>query len=84
MVKEKPWCNTLLEQARHLELDKVIVLTRVPEFFQKLGFEFTSKEKLPEKVMKDCDICPKKDACDEVAMEYLVNVNSGINVRLVG
>jgi argininosuccinate lyase/amino-acid N-acetyltransferase len=80
----KAMVQYLLEQARRLELDKVIVLTRVPKFFHKLGFEPTNKDKLPEKVMKDCDICPKKHACDEVAMEYLVNVNSDINVRLVG
>lgn len=62
----------LLELARHIELKRVIVLTRVPEFFEKLGFANTEMQSLPEKVIKDCDICPKKHACDEVAMEYIV------------
>jgi argininosuccinate lyase / amino-acid N-acetyltransferase len=64
----------LLEQARHIELKRVIVLTRVPDFFAKLGFIRTAMASLPEKVMKDCDICPKKHACDEVAMEYVVRI----------
>ncbi|WP_088331345.1 argininosuccinate lyase [Lacimicrobium sp. SS2-24] len=64
----------LLEQARHIELKRVIVLTRVPDFFAKLGFIRTAMASLPEKVMKDCEICPKQHACDEVAMEYVVKI----------
>jgi N-acetylglutamate synthase (EC 2.3.1.1)/argininosuccinate lyase (EC 4.3.2.1) len=29
-----------------------------------------SKSQLPEKVMKDCEICPRFHACDEVALTY--------------
>ncbi len=81
----KAMIQYLLEEARHLELKKIIVLTRVPLFFAKLGFVETEKDKLPEKVMKDCDICPKKHACDEIAMEYDVNIDPSnlIDVRLV-
>lgn len=60
----------LLWKARELGISRTIVLTRVPEFFGKLNFRLTVKEKLPEKVMKDCDICPRKDNCDEIALEY--------------
>ncbi|WP_298443306.1 argininosuccinate lyase [uncultured Ferrimonas sp.] len=60
----------MLKRARDLELERLIVLTRVPGFFTKLGFSETSKETLPEKVMKDCELCPRKHACDEEAMEY--------------
>ena len=62
----------MMQRAKELELKRLVVLTRVPEFFEKLGFGYTSKEELPEKLMKDCDICPKKHACDEVAMEYVL------------
>ncbi|PTB87705.1 amino-acid acetyltransferase, partial [Pseudidiomarina aestuarii] len=62
----------LLWKARELGITRTIVLTRVPEFFGKLNFRLTVKEKLPEKVMKDCEICPKKHACDEIALEYLL------------
>lgn len=70
----KAMIQFLLEQARHIELQRVIVLTRAPAFFAKLGFGNTPMNSLPEKVIKDCDICPKKNACDEVSMEYLVEV----------
>ncbi|MCV5920097.1 hypothetical protein OFN60_42350, partial [Escherichia coli] len=45
------------------------VLTRTPEFFMKQSFLPTSKSMLPEKVLKDCDQCPRQHACDEVALE---------------
>lgn len=60
----------LLWKARELGIARTIVLTRVPEFFGKLNFAITVKEKLPEKVMKDCELCPRRDHCDETALEY--------------
>lgn len=62
----------LLWKARELEIKRVIALTRVPTFFTKLKFKVISKEVLPEKVMKDCDLCPRRDNCDETALEYLL------------
>ncbi|CAG8999148.1 MAG: Argininosuccinate lyase [Candidatus Celerinatantimonas neptuna] len=62
----------MVKKAQRMALDKVFVLTRVPEFFMKMGFSPTSKSFLPEKVMKDCDVCPRQHACDEVALEYLI------------
>lgn len=61
----------LLKRAEKLAINRLFVLTRVPEFFMKLGFSPTSKAMLPEKVMKDCDACPRQLACDEVALEFL-------------
>ncbi|WP_105188382.1 argininosuccinate lyase [Pseudoalteromonas sp. T1lg48] len=60
----------LLIKAKKLALKRVIVLTRVPNFFAKLGFEQSSKDSLPEKVMKDCELCLRKENCDEVAMDF--------------
>jgi argininosuccinate lyase/amino-acid N-acetyltransferase len=60
----------LLKKARLLQLNRVIVLTRVPDFFEQQGFSHCSKDTLPEKVMKDCEICPRLANCDELAMEY--------------
>ncbi|CAB0151441.1 Argininosuccinate lyase [Pseudidiomarina piscicola] len=62
----------LLWRARELGIRRTIVLTRVPEFFTKLNFRLTVKEKLPEKVMKDCELCPRRHNCDETALEYLL------------
>ena len=61
--------NYLIDKARQMAIKKVFVLTRTPEFFMKQSFLPTSKSLLPEKVLKDCDQCPRQHACDEVALE---------------
>lgn len=63
----------LVDKAKQMAIKKVFVLTRVPEFFMKQNFIPTSKMLLPEKVLKDCDQCPRQHACDEVALEISVN-----------
>jgi argininosuccinate lyase/amino-acid N-acetyltransferase len=59
----------LVDRARKMAIQKVFVLTRTPEFFMQHNFLPTSKSQLPEKVLKDCDQCPRIHACDEVALE---------------
>lgn len=61
--------NFLLDQARNLGIARVIALTRAPAFFSKLGFIVADKSRWPEKVMKDCEFCPRKHACDETGLE---------------
>ncbi|MGY6438757.1 argininosuccinate lyase [Vibrio parahaemolyticus] len=61
--------NYLVDKARQMAIKKVFVLTRTPEFFMKQSFLPTLKSLLPEKVLKDCDQCPRQHACDEVALE---------------
>ena len=62
--------NYLLERAQKMFIKRVFVLTRSPEFFSKVGFQKTVIEALPEKILKDCENCPKRDKCDEVAYIY--------------
>lgn len=54
--------------AEDLRIERVFVLTRVPRFFERLKFRTVSVNGLPEKILKDCARCPKKHACDEIAM----------------
>ncbi|WP_371187796.1 argininosuccinate lyase [Thalassotalea maritima] len=63
-------CEFLLDRAKSLSLLKVFVLTRKPKFFEKIAFRLSDKETLPEKVMKDCELCPRQHCCDEVALKY--------------
>jgi amino-acid N-acetyltransferase len=49
-------------------LKRLMALTYVPEFFEKLGFEITAMGNLPEKVFGVCVTCPKFKKCDELAM----------------
>lgn len=62
--------NYLLKRAQKMFIQRVFVLTRSPEFFSKVGFQKTVIEALPEKILKDCENCPKREKCDEVAYIY--------------
>jgi len=57
-----------VEEARRLEIRKLMTLTYEQRFFEKLGFEVVAKETLPLKVWSDCVKCPKNENCDEIAM----------------
>lgn len=60
--------ETLLEEARSLQLARVFVLTYQVGFFEKLGFSVVPKDIFPQKVWLDCKACPKQHRCDETAM----------------
>ena len=57
----------LKEAARH-QVSCVCLFTRIPEFFARLGFSIVRREDIPDKLYKDCCLCPKLHFCDEVAM----------------
>lgn len=57
-----------IEEARRLQLRRIMTLTYEQAFFEKQGFYVVEKERLPLKVWSDCVRCPKKDGCDEIAM----------------
>jgi amino-acid N-acetyltransferase len=54
-----------------VEIRSLAVLPAYPRavpFFERLGFAVTDKERFPEKVWKDCVVCPLQHACDETAV----------------
>jgi amino-acid N-acetyltransferase len=55
-------------EARRLGLQRLMALTYVPDFFDKLGFKTTTMDTLPEKVFGICVTCPMFNHCDEIAM----------------
>ena len=61
-------CDTVIAEARGLGLTEVFALTRKPLFFTRIGFEPAEREHFPLKVWADWDRCPRKDACDEIAI----------------
>lgn len=61
--------TALLDGARDMKLPRVFCLTRRPNFFAMHGFREVSKESFPAKIWGDCLICPRRSACDEIAME---------------
>ena len=60
--------EALVSEAQARGIQTVFALTRAVPFFEKAGFRVTEKENFPEKVWRDCLICPVRHACDEVAV----------------
>jgi len=62
----------LLEFANQMELEQIIVLTYIPQYFSQLGFNLIDKNSLADNIIEDSEPSPDKDPADEVAMEYIV------------
>jgi len=60
--------KALLAQARKHKVSCICLFTRIPEFFSRMGFAMAQREDLPDKIHKDCCVCPRFYCCDEVAM----------------
>src|SRR5215471_6819515 len=60
--------RALLSQAKKQAVTCICLFTRKPEFFAQLGFAMAQREDLPDKIYKDCCVCPRFHCCDEVAM----------------
>jgi amino-acid N-acetyltransferase len=60
--------KALMEEADQHHVTCVCLFTRIPKFFAPLGFSISQREKLPDKIYKDCATCPRMLDCDEIAM----------------
>lgn len=60
--------EALVEEARARGIPTVFALTRAVPFFEKQGFTVTAKDNFPEKVWRDCSLCPVRFNCDEIAV----------------
>jgi len=60
--------QSLVEQARQRGFGTVFALTRAVPFFERQGFHITERDDFPEKVWRDCAICPLQQHCDETAV----------------
>ena len=61
-----------LAEAKSLEVsEEVLVLTYLPEFFQKMNFVEIPKESIPEhKIWTDCIKCIHFPICNEISLVY--------------
>jgi len=61
--------GALIDEAEEHGINYVCLFTRIPDFFFKYGFRTVEdKADLPDKIFKDCQLCPRLHRCDEVAM----------------
>lgn len=61
--------DLLVKRSEKLAIKRLFVLTRMPDFFMKLGFSPESKSTMPEKVLKDCAMFVSQHATDQKALE---------------
>jgi amino-acid N-acetyltransferase len=64
----KKLVNALMDEAKKHKVACTCLFTRKPDFFAHLGFVLAQREDLPDKIHKDCWVCPRLHCCDEVAM----------------
>jgi argininosuccinate synthase len=80
-VKGAGWGRTILKEilleAQHRDIVTVFALTRAVKFFLNGGFHITTKDRFPEKVWGDCQMCPLRDHCDETAV--VLHLRSPLN-----
>ena len=73
-IRSQGWGKELvddcLKEAGLIRITRVFTLSFTPEFFKHLGFSEIEKEKLPQKIWKDCIHCPHFPDCKEVALIY--------------
>ncbi|MFD0958613.1 N-acetyltransferase [Paenibacillus chungangensis] len=60
--------DSLIKEAQEQKIAKIMALTYAVPFFERNGFQVVNKEIFPEKVWTDCVHCPKRHACDEIAV----------------
>ena len=60
--------DALLAEADQHRIACVCLFTRISGFFGHLGFTEVKRERLPDKIYKDCLACRRRENCDEVAM----------------
>jgi amino-acid N-acetyltransferase len=60
--------TALMHEAKRHNVSCICLFTRRPEFFAQLGFTAVQREDIPDKISKDCCVCPRYHNCDEVAM----------------
>jgi amino-acid N-acetyltransferase len=60
--------KALMAESKRHRVDCICLFTRKPDFFAGQGFSVAQREDLPDKIYKDCHVCPRFHCCDEVAM----------------
>lgn len=60
--------QSCIADARGLGVPRLFVLTYIPDYFARFGFQPVEKADLPQKVWSECIRCPKFPDCGEVGM----------------
>jgi amino-acid N-acetyltransferase len=55
-------------EARSMQIKTIFALTYQIKFFEKIGYHLVDIQSLPEKVFKECVVCPFYGSCNENAL----------------
>ena len=58
----------LIDEARRRGVATLFALTRAVPFFERSGFSVADRAQFPEKIWRDCVMCPVRHNCDEVTV----------------
>lgn len=58
--------------AKRRRIARVFAVTHAPEFFTRQGFSATERQRIPEKIERDCNSCPKRHTCHLTAVVFNV------------
>ena len=64
--------KAVIDTARRRKIARVFAVTHRPEFFSCYGFTSGPRQKVPEKIERDCATCPKEHRCTLIAMVAVV------------
>lgn len=59
-----------IEDAASIGVNRAFVLTYVPEFFERRGFQRIEKSDLPQKIWSECVRCVHFPDCGEIALTF--------------
>jgi amino-acid N-acetyltransferase len=65
--------EALIDSAKDQGISTIFALTRIIPFFEKVGFTTVDKQWFPEKIWRDCVLCPIQNNCDEHAVALHLN-----------
>ncbi len=57
-----------IEEGKKLGINRLFVLTYIPELFEQIGFKRVDKDLLPHKIWSECVKCYKFPDCGEVPL----------------
>jgi amino-acid N-acetyltransferase len=61
-----------MDTARRRKIARLFAVTHRADFFSRYGFTEETRQAVPEKIERDCSVCPKEPHCDLVAMVAVV------------
>lgn len=62
-----------IDTARRRNIARLFAVTHRPDFFSRYGFTAGPRQEIPEKVERDCLMCPKQAKCTLVATVAVVS-----------